>query len=529
MAEERLHLRRRRRARRSSGRWSCRDSSARAVGRALLRRRDQQNARAEIRRRRALSERPARCRRRSTPSCRKRPIVRSIADCGGSTSGMAAFASPRATCSPRSNARRLRSPSIDGTDRSSPATSCPRWSTTVCAEGRQRQRARPDLTHEVELPKARVRVDAQDVRRRPLQGRRPDPGRGPQRPGRRAADARARAGSDRRRCAAGDRQPHRPGPRDGWRLQLSCGASSTARRRRSVRSDRRSSRSSTRRRSIAAITPVSIFVDEPISSTRVPNQPPYEPLNYDRKYEGPVTLRRALEDSRNVPAVKALAELGPANVDQGRGAFRLPPNMPPYLSLALGSVEGDAVGHDQRLHRVPEPGRSDAPRTRSSASRTAKATCSRRTGPSRTKAIRADTAFVMTNLLRGVVQRGTRGGRGQPRLAAWPARPARWTSTPMRGSSASIRTSRSACGSATTKRSRSGNNETGAIGGAADLDGLHEGLHRHARRPEERAAVRGARQHRLRDARQRHSAKPSSTATQPQGAVAVPAVSPASN
>src|SRR5206468_4765057 len=40
-------------------------------------------------------------------------------------------------------------------------------------------------------------------------------------------------------------------------------------------------------------TPVSIFVDEPISYEAGPNQPPYEPLNYDRKYEGPVTLRRA--------------------------------------------------------------------------------------------------------------------------------------------------------------------------------------------------------------------------------------------
>ena len=36
---------------------------------------------------------------------------------------------------------------------------------------------------------------------------------------------------------------------------------------------------------------------------------------------------------------------------------------------------------------------------------------------------------------------------------------------------------------------------------APHLDRLHEGLHRHARRSEESARVRGARQHRLRDAR----------------------------
>ncbi len=61
-------------------------------------------------------------------------------------------------------------------------------------------------------------------------------------------------------------------------------------------------------------TPVSVFIDEPVSYTAGPNQPPYQPLNYDRKFEGPVTLRRALEQSRNIPAVKAMQEIGPRQV-----------------------------------------------------------------------------------------------------------------------------------------------------------------------------------------------------------------------
>ena len=32
---------------------------------------------------------------------------------------------------------------------------------------------------------------------------------------------------------------------------------------------------------------------------------PYSPHNYDEKYEGMITLRRALEGSRNVPAIEA--------------------------------------------------------------------------------------------------------------------------------------------------------------------------------------------------------------------------------
>ena len=34
-------------------------------------------------------------------------------------------------------------------------------------------------------------------------------------------------------------------------------------------------------------TPISTFIDEPVSYEAGPNQPPYQPLNYDRKYEGP--------------------------------------------------------------------------------------------------------------------------------------------------------------------------------------------------------------------------------------------------
>lgn len=43
-----------------------------------------------------------------------------------------------------------------------------------------------------------------------------------------------------------------------------------------------------------------------------PNDPrdPYVPVNYDEKYHGPVTLRSALANSYNVPAVKALSFIG---------------------------------------------------------------------------------------------------------------------------------------------------------------------------------------------------------------------------
>ena len=92
------------------------------------------------------------------------------------------------------------------------------------------------------------------------------------------------------------------------------------------------------------------------------------------------------------------------------------------------------------------------------------------TRPEPHEAIRADTAYVMTNLLRGVVARGT-GGAAKHSTGLWRARPARSTSTPTPGSSASIRTSRSVSGWATTRRSRSAGERR--AGGTTDLDGLH--------------------------------------------------------
>jgi penicillin-binding protein 1A len=153
-------------------------------------------------------------------------------------------------------------------------------------------------------------------------------------------------------------------------------------------------------------TPLSVFVDEPVSLEAGPNQPLYEPMNYDRKFEGPVTLRRALEQSRNIPAVKALVEVGPQQVVSYAARFGLPGTIPPVLSLALGSLEATLLDATAAYTVFPNQGVRMTPY--------AVTTIADREGnlleqnrPVAHEAIRADTAFVMMHLLRGVVQRGT--------------------------------------------------------------------------------------------------------------------------
>ena len=152
-------------------------------------------------------------------------------------------------------------------------------------------------------------------------------------------------------------------------------------------------------------TPVSMFVDEPLSLEPGPNQPPYAPLNYDRKFEGPVTLRHALEQSRNIPAVKAMLEVGPQQVASYAARFGFPP-FSPYLSLALGAAEATLVEVTAAYSVFPNQGIRMVPY---SVVRIAdrEGNLMEEHRPEAREAIRADTAYVMTNLLRGVVQRGT--------------------------------------------------------------------------------------------------------------------------
>jgi penicillin-binding protein 1A len=153
-------------------------------------------------------------------------------------------------------------------------------------------------------------------------------------------------------------------------------------------------------------TPVSTFVDEPVSFEAGPNQPPYAPMNYDRKFEGLTTLRRALEQSRNIPAVRAMLAVGPEQVVEYARRFALGSNLQPYLSLALGSAEATLVEATSAYSVFPNQGVRMVPYSVTRiADREGNILEQNRAQAHET--IRADTAFVMTNLLRGVVQRGT--------------------------------------------------------------------------------------------------------------------------
>ena len=155
-------------------------------------------------------------------------------------------------------------------------------------------------------------------------------------------------------------------------------------------------------------TPVSVLMDTPVSFNGGAGQPAYTPLNYDRQFEGPITLRRALEQSRNIPAVRVMDQLGPNQVIAYARRLGLESPLPPYLAVALGAAEATLVEMTSAYSVYPNQGVRMRPYSVLKV-RDREGNVLEENRPEPKDAIRADTAYVMTNLLRGVVQRGTAG------------------------------------------------------------------------------------------------------------------------
>ena len=151
------------------------------------------------------------------------------------------------------------------------------------------------------------------------------------------------------------------------------------------------------------ITPATVVLDEP--TTWEFNEQTWTPANYDGEYEGPVTLRRALALSRNIPTIKVAETTG---YDQVAAIWRrvgagTPPR--PYPSIALGVFEatplqvaaaytlfanGGTTKPLRALSRIVSGGRdleilAEKPKT----------------------IARADTTFLVTNMMRSVINEGT--------------------------------------------------------------------------------------------------------------------------
>jgi penicillin-binding protein 1A len=101
-------------------------------------------------------------------------------------------------------------------------------------------------------------------------------------------------------------------------------------------------------------SPFDTILDAPF--TVMSGGQPYSPHSYDEKFEGTITLRRALEGSRNVPAVKLAEKIGMNSVIDMARRFGLTSPLPPYLPIVLGAADLNLLEHTSAFTVFPDDG-----------------------------------------------------------------------------------------------------------------------------------------------------------------------------
>ncbi len=151
-------------------------------------------------------------------------------------------------------------------------------------------------------------------------------------------------------------------------------------------------------------TPDDTILDEPVSFET--SSGPYTPHNYDEKFEGIITLRRALAQSRNIPALKLASKVGIKTVIEYAGRFGITAKLPPYLPVALGSAEISLIEQTSAYSVFPNDGVRVTPRYITRVT-DYEGRVLEEDFPDVRDVISERTARIMTSMLREVVLHGT--------------------------------------------------------------------------------------------------------------------------
>ena len=151
-------------------------------------------------------------------------------------------------------------------------------------------------------------------------------------------------------------------------------------------------------------SPDDTVLDEPVTFETASG--PYSPHNYDEKFEGMITLRRALAQSRNIPALKLASKVGIKSVIDYAERFGITAKLPPYLPVALGAAEITLMEQTSAYSVFPNDGVRVTPHYITKVT-DYEGRVLEEDYPDVKDVISVGTARIMTAMLREVVLRGT--------------------------------------------------------------------------------------------------------------------------
>jgi penicillin-binding protein 1B len=153
----------------------------------------------------------------------------------------------------------------------------------------------------------------------------------------------------------------------------------------------------------ADLTPATVVVDEPTTFKDGEND--YTPANYQNEYDGPITLRRALALSRNIVAIKVAELTGYDRVAKLWKRVDVGTPAKAYPSIALGVFEATPFDMATAYTLFPNGGQV---RPLTSITTVVENGKPRGVVPVESRLVaRADTTFLVTNMMRSVLDEGT--------------------------------------------------------------------------------------------------------------------------
>ncbi|GAB1721121.1 MAG: putative Penicillin-binding protein 1B [Nitrospira sp.] len=152
------------------------------------------------------------------------------------------------------------------------------------------------------------------------------------------------------------------------------------------------------------VTAATSIVDESVTFESAAGR--WTPQNFDHKFHGTVSLRTALEQSLNIPAVKIAQLVGTKRILHLAEKLGIRSPLADNLSIALGTSGVSLLEMTAAFGVLAHEGISMAP-TALQAVMTPEGDPAWHHTPARHQAVSPQAAYVITSLLKGVVERGT--------------------------------------------------------------------------------------------------------------------------
>jgi len=176
----------------------------------------------------------------------------------------------------------------------------------------------------------------------------------------------------------------------------------------------------------AGFTPASIVMDSPVVFENLKQDEFWRPENYRNRFAGPVTLRNALEHSRNLASIKLLQDIGIGRFRRALTAYQFNHDFPAQLALALGATEVTLKELTESYAVIASGGKRWQPVAVQQVQDRNGHTLHRSVAGHRCEVCHADpvlavndamqpaeqtvdpvSAFLVTNMMKGVIQHGT--------------------------------------------------------------------------------------------------------------------------